>query len=191
MPGIDIEPLKVIPHPLAEQCYELFADVFADIDQLAAQRHMLTAEEFAVVAADSRVEKLLAYNPAGELVGIGAVTNVLEAHPLVSPRFYARMFPEQYARGALWYVMFVGVRPRELHIFRAIVEQLYAFTTSNNGVAMMDFCTFNDDMRGLPQATESILKRWDPGTLRMKLDSQTTWGFRFDGGGHPAPGPVT
>lgn len=187
---ITVEHLTVLPSPLEEQCYDLYAEVFADINQLAAQRHLLTGDEFYDVALDDRITKLVARDGTGELVGIGAVTNVLEAHPLVSAPYYARLFPDHYGRKALWYVMFVGVRPRAPHVFRAIVERLYALTMSvgGDGVALMDFCSFNEEARKLPEATEKMLSRWDPNTERVRLDAQTTWGYRFDGGGHPVPG---
>lgn len=184
--NVTVEPLLVLDdETVREECYEMYAEVFAEVNALAAQRHLLTHTEFSDVAWDSRITKLLARDREERLVGVACVTNVLEAWPLLSAPFYARHFPDHYARNAIWYVGFVGVRPRKPHVFRDLVADLYAIVSSNDGLVGMDFCTFNEESRNLPNATRAILTRWNEQTEMLRMDTQTTWVYRFDGGGAP------
>lgn len=177
---ITVKPMLDLPAPVRDATYAMYAETFADINEMAAQRHLMTAAEFREVAADHRVRKLLARNTADELLGVATVTNVLEAMPLVSPPFYRRHYPNHYARQAVWYVGFVGVRPRAPHVFRAIVSDLYACTMSNQGVAVMDFCEYNETVVDIPGKTFKLLRQWNPNTRLHRVDRQSTWVFSFD-----------
>lgn len=179
-----VESLLRLDDELLARAYTLYAHVFEEINELAAQRHLLTHAEFSDVATDPRIIKLLAYDGTGNLNGIATITNTLEAWPLISPPFYRRLFPNHYARQAIWYVGFVGVRPRTPHVFRALVSELFTHVRSNDGVVAMDFCTFNQDVLDMPHRTLAMLKGWHEGSRVQKMDAQTTWLYEFDG---PAP----
>lgn len=179
-----VESLLRLDDELLARAYTLYAHVFEEINELAAQRHLLTHAEFSDVATDPRIIKLLAYDSTGNLNGIATITNTLEAWPLISPPFYRRLFPNHYARQAIWYVGFVGVRPRTPHVFRALVSELFTHVRSNDGVVAMDFCTFNQDVLDMPHRTLAMLKGWHEGSRVQKMDAQTTWLYEFDG---PAP----
>lgn len=181
----NVELLLVLDEPVLEECYLMYAEVFEEINALAAQRHLLTYDEFCDIAKDSRITKLVARDGDGRLVGIACVTNVLEAWPLLAAPYYQRHFPDHYTRQAIWYVGFLGVLPRRSHVFRGLVEVLYDIVNSNQGLVGMDFCTFNEDFRNLPSVTRNVLLRWNEQTQMLRMDSQTTWVYRFDGGGAP------
>lgn len=165
----------------AEYVYPIYADIFTPINAVAAQRHLMTWPEFIELATDARVIKLLAYNGDGQLLGLAAVTNDLPALPLVSDQFYARTYPAHHARRAIWYVAFVGVRPRSPHVFRELVRELYALTMSRGqGLAVMDFCAYNEDVVDIPGHTLKLLRQLDPNAAHERPDVQATHLFRFD-----------
>lgn len=166
---------------LLEQVYAAYVDIFTPINEMAAQRHLMTLPEFSELASDTRLVKLLAYNGAGELAGLAIVTNQLPALSLVSDPYYARHYPNHHARGAIWYVTLVGVRQRSPHVFRELVRELYAITMSRGpGLSVMDFCAYNEDVVDVPGAAFKILKGLDPNSAHARIDVQATHLFRFD-----------
>jgi hypothetical protein len=93
-----------------EEAWSLYVQLFTEVDELAAQRHLMTYDEFAEVYHDPRVLKFYEFD-RGSLIGMSVLTQHLDAWPLISPRFFARRWPAHYSRQAIWYVGFVGVLP--------------------------------------------------------------------------------
>lgn len=189
---ITVSRYHVLPPHMIEDAYSMYAEIFAEVNTLAAQRHLMTEEEFGVVAKDTRVVKYVAYDQAHEdrpsplvsdMVGMSTLLNDFEAWPLLSPPYFERMFPEQYAAGELWYIGFVGVRPDTPLVFSALVREMFPVVAG--GVACMDFCTRNV-LRRLPEATLALLRRLCEETQVALLDSQGTYAYRFDGEPWPA-----
>ena len=181
---------EVLPPHLVDKVYDMYAEVFEEVDALAAQRHLVTRAEFGVIAADPRVAKYLAYEGDGSLVGISTITNDLQAWPLASPAYYARHFFDHYDRSAIWYIGFVGARPGNPHVFSALVGHMYPQVVDSDGLAVMDFCTFNVE-RKLPERTYVMLLRMNPATQVSRLDEQVTYVYRFDGKGQPVSAVVS
>ena len=186
---ITIRRYDELPVDLVDPVYCMYAEVFAEVNALAAQRHVVNAHEFVGIAADARVTKYLAYD-RDELVGIATLTNDLHAWPLASPSYYSKHFPDHSARSAVWYIGFLGAKPGHLHVFSALVGEMYPRVIDSDGVAAMDFCTFNVDRR-LPEATYLMLLRMNPATQVSRLDEQVTYVYRFDGKGEPVSAVVS
>lgn len=163
-----------------EEAWDLYRRLFTDVDELAAQRHLMTYEEFAEVYHDPRVLKLYEFDDSGHLIGMSVLTQHLDAWPLISPRYFARHYPSHFHRQAIWYVGFVGVLPRYPHVFRSLVERMYPPVIATNGVAVMDFCAYNLNVRRLPAITLRLLGSINSAASMEIADSQTFAVYRFD-----------
>jgi len=166
--------------PDIDDAWALYLRIFTEINELAAQRHLMTADEFAAVYHDPNVLKFYIHDDAGKLAGMSVLTQDLDAWPLISPRYFARRWPEHYARKAIWYVGFVGVVPHHSHGFRELVNNMYAHVHANAGIAVMDFCTYNMTQRRLPAITLKLLRWINPAASIETADAQTFVVYRFD-----------
>ena len=178
---------RVLGDLTAVKAWVMYEEVFAPINEMAAQRHLMTEAEFKEVAADQRIRKFLAYDHEGHLVGISTITNDLDAWPLISPPYFRLNWPDRYEREAIWYIGFVGARAVEgENVFAALIEAMSPLVFDSDGITAMDFCSYNEDVRQMPRATRALLKRLHPSPWAVEgrqVDTQATWVFRFDGEG--------
>lgn len=177
---IEIREFPTLPYgePLTARVSQLYRDVFAEIDTLAAQRHMLSDDELSGVLANPRVQKWVALGDGGP-VGVSVITNSLHDWPLVSPRFFRRIEPERYAARKIWYVGFVGVTPGHPGVFVDLIEAMAPQVSKEGGMAVMDFCHWNVAVRKLPAITQRILGRYDDRAAGILVDRQEFWGWTF------------
>ena len=169
--------------PDVDEAFALYAAIFSEINTLAAQRHLMTVDEFSAVYRDPHVLKFYVHDDTGDLAGIAVLTQDLDAWPLISPQYFARRWPEHYSRRAIWYVGFVGVLPGRAHGFRELVANMYTHIISNNGIAVMDCCTYNVTRRRLPAATLKLLGWLNPHADVETADTQSFFVYRFDQAG--------
>lgn len=164
------------------RAWDMYVATFAGIDELAIQRHLMTFDEFEQAVMDERIDKYVA-RADGEIVGLGMQTNDLEAWSLVSPRVFARRWPDLYEAHRIWYVGFVGVAPgwQGSTLFRDLIVAMAEPAVKADGMSVMDFCAHNVDERQLPRASQALLRRVYPDARGALLDRQEFWGFRFDG----------
>ena len=176
-----IEQLATVDLDLRTAAWHFYQDVFVDVNTLAANRHMMTADEFDHVMADERVQKWVARNDAGDIIGMATITNDLDAWPLVSPAFFAKHYPEQYARRAVWYIGFVGCNAEgtRAHAFRDLIALMQPQVEASDGLFVQDFCTYNVGVRRLPDATRAILRRINPTVEFARIDAQEFWAGKF------------
>lgn len=166
--------------PALDDAWDLYAALFTDIDTLAAQRHLMTYAEFADVYHNPDVLKFYCYDDRGQPIGMSVLTRELEAWPLISPRYFARHFPDFYYQKSIWYVGFVGVKPHHLHGFRELVRLMYPYISRSDGIAVMDFCAFNTTIRRIPEVTLRLLSSINPAAGMQTVDAQTFIAYRFD-----------
>jgi hypothetical protein len=175
----------VIPLAALDPTWQLYQHVFEDVNRRAAQRHLLTYPEYVDVAQDLRIRKYVA-SLDGTPVGLATITNQLQAWPLISPEFFADRFPDHYRRHAVWYIGYVGVaatptgRPRP-HTFTQLITAMYPQVADSDGIAVMDFCGYNIDVRNLPRVAGLILHRLNPQVTHTVLDREEFHAYRFDG----------
>jgi hypothetical protein len=159
--------------------YKLYDGLFSPINELAAQRHLMTEVEFGEVAYDERVTKYLAYDDrviGEDLTGMSVMTNDLDAWPLISPPYFRRHYPRLYEARQIWYVGFVGAaRPG---VFDALVAEMFPRTAA--GMVCMDFCALRQQ-QGLQDTTLRMLRRLAGESWMLKLDDQATYAYRYDG----------
>lgn len=167
--------------PCLNEAWNLYSAMFADIDELAAQRHLMTLAEFASVYHHPDVLKFYAHDDnTGRLIGMSVMTRHLEAWPLISPRYFARRWPHHFSEQAIWYVGFVGVQPRHIHGFHHLIAAMYPYVQATHGIAVMDFCSYNCATRRLPTITLKLLERLNPAARKEIADTQTFIAYQFD-----------
>jgi hypothetical protein len=179
-----IAELPTLPHDVLNSAWELYYTAFEEVNTLAAQSHMMTWENFSDVMGDKRIRKFIARDDDGSMVGLAVITNDLEAWPLISPQYFARRWPEHAEQGRIWYVGFVAVRqsPRPAPgVFAEIVRAMYQPVIDSQGIAVMDYCLYNIETRGLAVASLRILERINIDVTTEIIDAQYFYGYRFDG----------
>ncbi|NEN77998.1 hypothetical protein [Nocardioides zeae] len=162
--------------------YGLYEAAFGPLRVRAAARHVLTHEEFAEEMADERVDKYVALDPDGAIVGISTFTNQLDAIVWISPEFYAARFPEESARDAVYYLGFTLVDPRfhRHRAFESMVETIVERLRAERAVCVWDMCSFNRDELQLEAGIVAILDR-SGGATMSTLDTQTYVAADFQG----------
>jgi hypothetical protein len=164
-----------------ERLWQLYSEVFADLNALAVQRHLMYRSEFEDVMRDSRIQKYLSLDDHGSVCGLSTYTNELTAMPLISPAYFERRWPELYAQRKVWYCGFVAVFPsgRANHSFAELVEAMYLTAAAQNGIIGLDFCQFNDDQRRMSRVVRAMLQRLSGGVRAQCADQQSYWTYEF------------
>lgn len=161
--------------PTTQEAWKLYEEVFADIDSHAAARHLMYESEFVGIAANQHIRKYLVRDDAGVLVGMSTLTNDLESVPLISPRFFARRWPDHFQRGAIWYCGFVGAGRNDVHAYADLVLTMWKRIRSNNGIVFMDYCQSNVENHRIPQRTRTLMARYGNPVHHTQVDAQTFW----------------
>lgn len=168
---------------LIDDLWGMYETAFTGVNELAAQRHLMTGDEFRHVMYDYPVQKHVARDSTGRVVGQSVITNSLDAWPLISPAYFRKWWPDLYARQRIWYVGYVCTAPdAPHHVFRDLIADMAGPVFEGEGMAVMDFCAWNEGRR-LPDATTRILNRLNPRTAHAHIDTQSFHAWRFDGRG--------
>lgn len=158
--------------------WDLYSRTFADVNRRAAQRHLMFLGEFHEVMADPRVAKYVVWDDRRP-VAFATITNELDAWPLISPPFFERLWPKQYANRHIWYVGFVLVArddPRPpADTFANLIAAMSPPVIAAQGVSVMDYCGFNVDTVHLPMTAHQILSAHNPLTVSELVDRQEFW----------------
>lgn len=180
-----IEDLSTVAAPasaeLLAEAWRFYEDVFTELNALAANRHLMTFDEFEYVMADSRVQKWFAFSDDGRIIGMSTITNDLSAWPLVSPAFFAKRYPNHYERQAIWYIGFVGcnLEGTRAHAFYDLIARMQPQVEASDGIFVQDFCTHNVAVRRLPDATRAVLQRINSTVAFSRIDAQEFWAGSF------------
>lgn len=130
---------------ITAELYALYLTSFAHLEQLAAARHLLHADEFTDMVEDRRILKYIAWDTEGSPIGLCTVAGNLDAVPWVSPGFYAHRFPEHYARGAIHYVGVMLVHPsaQGAGAFKQMARMIASAAAEVGAVLAWDLCESN------------------------------------------------
>jgi hypothetical protein len=150
---------------------------FEPLERLAAQRHVMTDDEFRTVMADRRVIKYLARGDGDEIVGLATMSNDLESMPLISPAFFKARYPVEYRLKAIYYVGFVGCADGA-RAFEPLIHHMIRDAAPEPIIAV-DVCTYNAHTRQMPRVIEDSARRIDPGVTARLLDRQSFWSYHF------------
>jgi len=128
----------------AEALWEAYRENFAPLAELAILQHMFTRDEILAELANPDILKIVGWQD-GRPVGLGMVTNVLEAVPQISPAFLRAKYPDHAARQAIYFGILVMVSPRVRGrtMFGRIYTELWQVPAKAGGVLAFDVCEFN------------------------------------------------
>lgn len=163
---------------LAHTAWNLYRDAMSTVNDLAAQRHLMTRTEFDQVAADTRIDKLLALDDAGQLAGLATLTNQLDAVDLIADEFFRRHWPDAHREHRIWYIGLVAVHPQQQGrgAFGDLFTHIYDVAAPHDGLVGLDICRFNEDIRHLPHAIQLLLRRMSGGrAVTERVDTQSFW----------------
>ena len=126
--------------------YALYVAAFGPLRTRAAARHLLSAEEFAGEMTDGRIDKYVVWE-GGRPIALTTVVTDLTAVPWISPDYYAASYPEQFARGAVYYLGYTLVRPEHAgrRVFTMMIERVERKMADERAVCGLDVCAYNDD----------------------------------------------
>jgi len=174
----------VVAAELVQVFHGLYEAAFGPLRTRSMARQVLTAAEFAEQMANGDVVKYVAWTPEGEPVGMAALTNRLSTVPWISPEYFAARYPEQWARGAVWYFSFVLAHPdlRHLKFIDQLVEVGVNALVEQDAVCAYDMCAYNDDLLGLGQRAAEVFER-TAGARSRRADAQYYYEVDFGPGG--------
>ena len=156
------------------EAWPLYVNAFRDLSELAVQAHLMPEEEFSDFCDDMGVEKHLARNAEGRLIGLGMVTNALDRWPLIAPAYFRRRWPREYDHRKIWYVGLICTDngARGDGGFSAILQSM--IDGRRDCRFCMDYCSFRED-QGIVQAVQKILTRLGWETEAERMDTQAYW----------------
>lgn len=161
---------------LRTDVWQLYSWMFEHVNRMAAQRHLMTWEEFADWAQNPACTKYLIRDPgSGALVAIGTQTRELAEWPLISPAYFEHRWPELYRDRRIWYVGFIGVKGRQPRAFRQMLDVMSEPAREARGVTAMDFCAYNVEDRRVPAVSGAILHDIAPSMTFEPFDRQEFW----------------
>lgn len=176
----EVTAYAVLPDSLWQPVWDMYLAAFIPTRADAAQRHVMYWEEYTDLMSDPRVTKFVA--ATGDRVdGVAVITNDLKAVPLIEPEFFATRHPDLYARGYVWYMVFVCTRPKAPRgTFKALISLAAEPVRRVRGVCWMDYSQTRVD-RGLPRLANAILLGDDDRAVHERGDAQTYWAYHPSG----------
>ena len=162
--------------------YQLYRDTFSALATKAVARQLLHEHEFLEEMLDPRVQKYVAWDERGEVVGLSTLTADLETVPWISAAYFAHHYPEHTARGAVYYQGFTLVdrRYRQSRVFQVLTERVVELLVAERAVCAYDICAYNNDTIGFADNIERLLHRNADVTV-VPIDVQTYYSATFRG----------
>jgi len=144
-----------------ERFLALYREAFAPLETVAAARQSLTDDEFREEMSDPSVLKFVGWNRRGESVALMMVATDLDVVPWISAPFYRAQFPEQAARGAIYYFGALLVAPgvRGGPWAHRLLGEGVRFVAGNVGIAAFDCCRYNVEEIDVPRMVAEIGER--------------------------------
>lgn len=178
-----VDVMEAMSVDLLEAAWRLYNDAFEELRTAAVQRHLMLRHEFDDMMSDVRIAKYLCSETGrvGRLCAMATLTTQLEALPLISPDYFERRWPDQFAEGRVFYIGFVAVHPdfRGAGAFEFVVTELYRAVAAGKGVAVLDVCRRNEQLFQLPQAIHRVLESLADRVRSDRIDHQSYWSYEF------------
>lgn len=177
---VQIRRRYVLLHAERESAWQAYTQAMEPTRALAAQRHMLTREEFDGICWNGRIAKALAVDTdTGNVVGIAVYTRHLDAYDWIEPAYFERRWPDAYKREAIIYVLFViATEAAPPEVFTKLVNTVVAKIRALRGVGALDWSQARVD-RGLARAARLIIARQQP-IVAEHIDTQHFHTYEFD-----------
>ena len=160
--------------------YRLYEAAFAPLRVRSVARQALNESEFAAQMTNGEVVKYVAWDLAGNPVGMCALTRQLGSVPWISPDYFAHRFPQHWARNAVWYLNFVLVHPSHRHgrFIDQLMEVGVGELVDQGAVCAYDMCAYNDEVMGLGRRLAERFQRTTGATPQL-VDTQNYYEVRF------------
>lgn len=170
---------QIVGGQTADDLYEMYRAAFIPLHSRAAFGHLLPRAEFNASLQAPTVNKLIAWDHKGRPVGMTTLTTDLSTEP-VSEWFYAERYPTEYARGDLFYLGFLLVRPDAQRggVLVELLKTVATHVSAAGGVVAFDVCGFNDETFKFAQVCAMIAGRIRPSSIE-KIDVQSFYAVSF------------
>lgn len=164
----------------ADDLYDMYRAAFIPLRSRAAVEHLLPRAEFDSLLRAPTVNKIIAWDHLDRAIGMTTLTTDLTTEHMVSEPFYAERFPEEYARGDLYYLGFLLVRPDAQRggVLAELIKTLVSYVGSAGGVVAFDVCRFNDEIFKFAQICALLARRIRPASIEA-IDVQTYYALSF------------
>ncbi|GIM94692.1 toll/interleukin-1 receptor domain-containing protein [Paractinoplanes toevensis] len=171
--GTVLKPMnRINDDHLLEDLWDLYFNRTVGFNSLRIQRSLMYRSEFDEVMRDERIEKLLCLGPDGRPLGMAALTNDLDAMPLVSPQYFERLWPDHYARRQIWMIEFaVADLDNSVAVYYALFEQICRSVSYRGRMIGIDVGALDEDARLVWRAVESAVLRTE-GNIRDHHNGQ-------------------
>lgn len=165
---------RITSAPMVDHAWELYRRLFAPLAPYAVQQHLMPRPDFEAIMADKRIDKHCAvaggWQRGGRLLGMGVLTNEIEAWPLISPAYFERRWPRLAAERKIWWCGFVGVDPHApAGTFRRLIDTMYAPADLAGGIVGIDVCAYNDEVHHLTRAVTRMLMGTSAGRVVVEV----------------------
>jgi hypothetical protein len=171
---------QVVDSARAEAFYALYALAFSPLKSRSVARQVLTRAEFLEQMTDRLVDKYIAWDTAGEAVGITTLTKHLTSVPWISPDYFAVNYPEEWARNAVYYLGFTLAHPRlrQQRFLETIIGVGIGSLSAERAVIAYDVCAYNNSVLRFTERIEDLLRRHPQASLAA-IDTQVYYALRF------------
>ncbi|MFF3222959.1 hypothetical protein ACFYV7_09185 [Nocardia suismassiliense] len=163
--------------------HRLYEESFGPLRTKTIVKQVLDPDEFHAEMVDPRVDKHVAWNDAGEPIGLTTLTNHLDTISWISPEYLTARYPEHAARDAIYYVGITLVAPsaRQGPAFRAMIESVVQVLVADRAAVGWDVCSYNNTRFWFTECVQAVL---DAANLEVSVeDSLTFYRAWFTGDG--------
>lgn len=178
----------VVERELVLVFFDLYEAAFGSLRTRSIARQVLTEAEFSEQMTNPAVRKYVAWDAAGDPVGMCVVTTDLTTVPWISPEYFAARYPEHWERRAIWYISFLLAHPSQRHsrFLDHIIDVGVGELVEAGAVCAYDMCSYNAAELGLGRRVSESFQR-TTGVAPALTDSQTY--YTLDVGHHPVTAP--
>lgn len=154
-----------IEHPIDVETQEeflvIYREAYASLETLAAARQALTDDEFRMEMNLESVLKFVGRNDEDEPCALCFVATDLSVVPWISPAYFGVHFPEQYARGAVYYfgALLVRLKDQGGEWIAKMLEAMTHRIAGDRAVCAFDCCEFNVTEVGVPSFVAEMTAR--------------------------------
>jgi hypothetical protein len=158
----------------------MYQTAFAPLATMAATKQTMTEAEFRGLMAEESVLKFVGWDRNGDPAAMMVLATDLAHVSWINPEFFAARFPEQAARGAIYYTMAALVRPtaRGSLWYRAVLHEVVKFSARNLAVTCLDCCYHNVVNVQIPRIAQ-VLSASVAEVESHELDTQTFFAVEF------------